>query len=391
VRLEEIRGKMRYSDIHGRGKHFLMMCAFSASPFFLTLFEGQCFAQSPDDGPHVFWQNDTTANVLYLCGDSLLTETHYTQDTLRFDGLCGDSDWTYRIPITSPEADTQTVFGDVSRVFTLSDIHGQYDFFLKILQAAGVVDSDGHWLWGDGHLVINGDVFDRGPKVTECLWLIYRLEQEAQSVGGALHFLLGNHELMVLRGDLRYVNDVYSDGICRKTRISYDDMYGPNSEIGRWLRTKPTAVVINGTLYVHGGISPALVERGFTLADINSAMREKLDINSAQLAFDSTARLLFGSLGPLWYRGYHYGIEGRYEAATIAQIDSILAYYGAGNVVVGHSEVEGGIQALDSGRVIAVDVDMETLGSFEGLLWQGGQFLRVAGDGTRHPLEPAKE
>ena len=73
--------------------------------------------------------------------------------------------------------------------------------------AGKVIDTDLTWSFGDGHLVIVGDVFDRGPNVTECLWLIYRLEQEASAAGGAVHFLLGNHELMVMRGDLRYLNE----------------------------------------------------------------------------------------------------------------------------------------------------------------------------------------
>ncbi len=382
-----IRGRMRSRWICNPADKFVETALRGAIAVAIIALAAACHAASSDDGPHVFWQNDSTAIVLYVCNDSVITQTYHAHDTIRFNGWCADSTETYAIPVSAPESDTQTVFSKVSRVFAVSDIHGSYEPFRDLLRVGGVIDSEGHWSWGDGHLVIDGDVFDRGPNATECLWLIYRLEREAWESGGAVHFLLGNHELMVLRGDLRYVNERYTDGICKRARIHYNDLYGPQSEIGRWLRTKPTGMVINGVLYVHGGISTTLIDRQFSLAQLNSDVRAGLDLNSAQLAFDSTARFLFGSLGPLWYRGYHYGIEGRYDSATIPQIDSVLAYYGANEAVVGHSEVEGGIGVLDSGRVIAIDVDLEELGNFEGLLCEGNRYWRVTGAGERIDLD----
>ncbi len=52
-------------------------------------------------------------------------------------------------------------------------------------------------------------MFDRGEQVTECLWLIYSLEEKAKAVGGYVHFVLGNHEIMNLQGDFRYVQEKY--------------------------------------------------------------------------------------------------------------------------------------------------------------------------------------
>ena len=56
-----------------------------------------------------------------------------------------------------------------------------------------------------------GDVFDRGPNHLEILWLLYQLEAEAARAGGGVHLVLGNHEAMVLNGDLRYLNAKYAD------------------------------------------------------------------------------------------------------------------------------------------------------------------------------------
>ena len=44
-------------------------------------------------------------------------------------------------------------------------------------------------------------------KVNEILWFVYDLEGQAKEKGGRVHYLLGNHEYMVLYNDLRYIHD----------------------------------------------------------------------------------------------------------------------------------------------------------------------------------------
>jgi hypothetical protein len=228
---------------------------------------------------------------------------------------------------------------------------------------------------GDGHLVVLGDVFDRGDKVTECLWLIHRLEREAKLDGGRVHYLFGNHEKMVIRGDLRYVHEKYMSGIARRTRITYDDMFGPDMELGRWLRSKHVAVKLNDVLFVHGGLPPEVVERELSLDDMNEAARSSLDLESYELVFSDLPWFLFSSGGPLWYRGYH-GPRSAYPATTSEELDTILEYYGVAAVVVGHSEISE-VTSLHQGRVYGVDVPVEKLGGLQGLLWKDGKFFRV--------------
>jgi len=150
-------------------------------------------ADTTADGPHIYRQSDSTAIIFYLCNDSIIRQTEKISDTLKFTGLCHDSGLEYKVPADPKEFDPCR-YNDVSRIMALSDIHGEYEHLCEILINSGVVDDKLYWVWGDGHLVIVGDVFDRGDKVTECLWLIYRLETEAKKYGGRVHFLLGNHE-----------------------------------------------------------------------------------------------------------------------------------------------------------------------------------------------------
>ena len=70
-----------------------------------------------------------------------------------------------------------------------------------------MVDGDSKWVGGKSHFVLCGDLVDRGPDDRAILDLVRRLQKEAKSAGGVVHVLLGNHEVMNLIRDLRYVTD----------------------------------------------------------------------------------------------------------------------------------------------------------------------------------------
>ena len=89
------------------------------------------------------------------------------------------------------------------KLFVTSDLHGDFRSFATLLQAHGVIDGDCRWSYGNNQLAVIGDIFDRGYDVLPLLWLMYKLEQEAADAGGAAVLLLGNHEGMVLAGDVR--------------------------------------------------------------------------------------------------------------------------------------------------------------------------------------------
>jgi hypothetical protein len=190
---------------------------------------------------------------------------------------------------------------------------------------------------------------------------------------------------MPLRGDCRYVHDKYLKGIARKSRIRYEDLFGADMELGRWLRSKNTAVIINSLLFIHAGVSPALLDRDLALSELNNSVRAHIDLPSSQLAFSDLPKFLFGSQGPFWYRGYFEEMEGRYPQAADSDVDRALAQYEASAVVVGHTGVEH-VTGLYGNRVIAIDVPVEDLGFLEGLLWEDGRFHRVTGNGDKLPF-----
>ena len=273
-------------------------------------------------------------------------------------------------------------------VYVVADTHGEYQILAAMLMKHGVIDAALRWNFGNGQLVVLGDVFDRGAHQTEILWLLYELEAQARKQGGALHFVLGNHELMVMGGDLRYLNPKYRTTAAVLGVASYTQLFGPESVLGQWLRTRAAVLKLNDLLFLHGGISPRLVDLGITQPQINASIRAVMTQASlAGGAERERAALLLGEDGPLWYRGYFADTAG--DATPLADIRRMLAHFGVSRILVGHTRVPT-ITSLYDGRVIAVQVYPRHTGSgaveFETLLIRGGVFYRARPDGSTERL-----
>jgi hypothetical protein len=272
-----------------------------------------------------------------------------------------------------------------SPVFVVADTHGEFAILAPMLQKHRVIDAQLRWSFGRGHLVVLGDVFDRGPNHTEILWLLYQLEAEAAKAGGGVHLLLGNHETMVLMGDVRYLNPKYVD-TARVLGVNYYELFDARSVLGQWLRSRPAILRINRQLFLHAGISRTLVERQLSLPHINSTIRKTLEGSLSEPERD-VARLLMTADGPLWYRGF-FAEHRDFTTATSEDVGAALKQFDVDRILIGHTIVPT-IVSLFDGRVIALNVYPKREGesvSFEALLLRGGKTLRARADGGVAPL-----
>ena len=153
------------------------------------------------DGPHISWKGKRRIKAFYMVHDSTRRLTYKQKvrfrtasDPFLMGGFSKDS-LEYLISKERQIPDDQ--YRDIDRIMVLGDIHGGYDSLLVFLRNNGVIDQDLNWIWENGHLVFLGDIFDRGEKVTEALWLIYHLDYQASQAGGAVHLILGNHQAVV--------------------------------------------------------------------------------------------------------------------------------------------------------------------------------------------------
>ena len=193
---------------------------------------------------------------------------------------------------------SQYEWTDVTRIVAIGDLHGSYEKALRILEAAGLIDGDLRWSGGEEHLVITGDVLDRGTGGRELMDLIRRLQGESQAAGGYVHMLLGNHEAMNLMRDLRYVNPVAYQSFASEEKkpdrraalksylasrqknanrevatSEFEKKYppgyfarqqslNPDGEYGEWLLGLPAIVMVNDVIYMHGGLTEEIAEVG---------------------------------------------------------------------------------------------------------------------------------
>tara|TARA_B100000768_G_scaffold6679_1_gene7635 strand:- start:5449 stop:6477 length:1029 start_codon:yes stop_codon:yes gene_type:complete len=265
----------------------------------------------------------------------------------------------------------KSTYNKVKKIIALSDIHGQYDLTIELLKNNKVIDKELNWNFGKGHLVIAGDIFDRGDKVNEVLWLVYKLEIQAKNDGGRVHFILGNHEFMVLQKDLRYIHEKYKVS-SKLIGLEYDQLYGNKTVLGRWLRSKPSIIKINNNVFTHGGVSEEfLINRGVDFEKINLMMRYYIDTPFEEMN-SSIYNLYNGEKSLIWYRDYfkEYG-----EDLTDADISKILKMLNTKHIVVGHCSYDQVVQ-LYNNKIFGVDSSIKNGKYGEVLLIKKRKFYR---------------
>jgi Calcineurin-like phosphoesterase len=336
------------------------------------------------DGPYVLYR-DKQVFIKYIFDDGGLKTVQTDSFALEQKAntsirVAGDKPGVvFTVPLKKELVNEKAEFSGVKKMFIVSDIEGNFRAFRQLLQGNKIIDEQFNWTFGNGHLVLTGDFFDRGDQVTEVLWLIYSLEEKAKAAGGYVHFVLGNHEIMNMSYDFRYVHPKYIENAGLISE-NYAALYGENSELGRWLRTKNVVERVGDILFVHGGISGELNMADIGASKINKLARPWYPDTTFQYK-DPKVELLFSEFGPFWYRGYY---TGKVKASQ-AQVDSTLRMYNVKYIATGHTVVADTISALFGGRVFNTDVH-HVKGHSEGLLYEEGKFYRVSPVGEKFPI-----
>jgi len=192
--------------------------------------------------------------------------------------------------------------------------------------------------------------------------------QQSEQAGGKVHFLLGNHEVMVLKNDLRYVHENYLKS-AELMGLSYADLFNGNSLLGKWIQQLPVAVMINGNLILHAGISPEIMNTFNDLNQVNATARELL---LEKCSNEEHCELLAGSFGPFWYRGY-FQSHKKYDQLLNDGFTSILENFQAERMIVGHTTFDN-ISILFDNRLFNVDAGIKYGVKGKMLSWKQGSF-----------------
>ena len=287
------------------------------------------------------------------------------------------------------------------RIVAVGDLHGDFNAWIDIARAAGLVDSRNHWAGGNTILVQVGDVTDRAPDSLKIIRNLIQLQKEARRTGGRVVTLVGNHEAMNMLGDLRYTTPgefaafANSGSAARREKLYQEyhtqietvyramdpkmtpeaikqawikvtplgwveqrAAWKPDGELGSWARSNPAVIKIGDTVFVHGGISAEYSK--MSIDEINRRVAAALTAVD-----DSDKSILADQLGPLWYRGLA-GRGPEAEAGRAAspaaprptldqEVDMALNAYGAKRLVIGHTPDRSGIIISANGKLARID------------------------------------
>ncbi|KAI8149538.1 Metallo-dependent phosphatase-like protein [Fennellomyces sp. T-0311] len=261
------------------------------------------------------------------------------------------------------------------RIVAMGDLHGDLSNTLQIMKFSNIIDDDGHWAGGDTIFVQTGDVVDRGVDTIKLYELLQRLQKEALLQGGQVVRVLGNHEVMNMIGDWRYVHpdDIKTFG-GKKQRMQ---AFSPEGWIGNDLIQLNLTAKVGSNVFCHGGIHPNFAKDG--IDGINEKTRQTI-----QGYVESRGRLdpfgLFGGRGPTWYRGYAL------DDNICPTLEMALESLKADRMVMGHTvQRDGRIHTRCNGKIVLIDIGISKVygGHYGALEIMGDELVAIYKDGRK--------
>ncbi|KAJ8769190.1 hypothetical protein K2173_000965 [Erythroxylum novogranatense] len=293
--------------------------------------------------------------------------------------------------VTAGTPPLQTRYLAPTRLVAIGDLHGDLQKSKEAFRLAGLIDASDNWIGGSATVVQVGDVLDRGGEELKILYLLEKLKREAAKFGGNLITMNGNHEIMNVEGDFRYVTesglkefenwgywygvgsnmktlcagleeakDVF-DGIPTTFRGVKKEFFSgirariaalrPNGPIAKkFLTQNVTVLVVGDSVFVHGGLLPQHVEYG--LERMNEEVRDWISGMMGKFA----PRYCRGREAVVWLRKFSDEVARNCDCSALEHVLATIP--GVKRMIMGHTIQESGISAVCGNRAIRIDVGM---------------------------------
>lgn len=263
-------------------------------------------------------------------------------------------------PVNSDAAEGEAAGSNsVERVVAVGDVHGDLGATRAVLRMAKLIDDSDQWVGGRTVLVQTGDQLDRGDDEQAIVELFQRLKKQASMAGGRVVALNGNHEIMNVQGDFRYVTPRGMGafaGVSIKSPLAISapvptrsraEAFFPGGQFALVLAERDVIAVVGDSVFVHGGVLPEHVTYG--IERINREVRQWMKGQGALPA------IVAGNRGPVWTREFSQVPLGTQACARLAEV---LQSLGVRRMVVGHTVQKGGITSACSDTVYRIDVGL---------------------------------
>lgn len=252
------------------------------------------------------------------------------------------------------------------RIIVIGDIHGDLYALLHALYKAKVIDKLGNWIGNETIVIQLGDQIDKGGRGSldptndeieelKVIEFMHNLHFEAKKKNGAVYNLIGNHEIMNVMADFRYVTSTHLNGF--KGTDTRKKLFKPGGAIARKLACNTNGIMMIGNwIFVHAGILPQHIEK-YTIEQINSSIRDillgNISINNVDNQLEN---IIFGNDGILWNRYYINNSDRCYKLNKTLEILNINE---KGGMVIGHT-VQNNINSVCNNKLWMADVGMSS-------------------------------
>ena len=240
----------------------------------------------------------------------------------------------------------------MSRLYAIGDVHGDVERLLALLRNARLTGDHGVWEGGDSTLIFTGDLTDRGREGNAVIGLVRDLEFEAESEGGRVECLMGNHDALILARAFEWRGEP-ADPDCRDLFIMNGGRDVEARELAQhdngdfeWLQARPLMVRVRDTLFQHADSAVFYGRLGNNVEEVNEkgAQLTQTGKGAWKIFYDMTD-------------GRDWDMRGlRALRGAEATVQAHLQRFGARRVVHGHTRhLEPEPLVYFGGRAINVD------------------------------------
>jgi len=249
------------------------------------------------------------------------------------------------------------------RIVAIGDLHADLGVTRRVFQLAGATNERDDWIGGSLTIVQLGDIIGRSDDERQVLDFLFAIRDKAEAGGGAVHVLLGNHEVFGGRVDNQAVGPNPFPGFEGLPGLDLDDprlqILPPHQRArgaalmaggpyARRLAEFPTVLRLGDTIFAHGGVVPRWARYG--IDRINGEVSRWLMGDGPEPV---SSRGVDDGDTVMWTRQFSAAVD----EDDCDVLDESLEILGAKRMVVAHT-VHPTITSRCDRKVWAIDVGM---------------------------------